>query len=411
LLLAPILYFGCLLRIPLFSINPKDGMVEFMMHAQWFRRLSTLFLVTLSFFIAAPAFAHDMNMGGSKWYLGKNRIQSAIELDSSLFGQISGIKKGEEDLESLTDAQLRELTTGIIQPYINEKLSVFVNDQSYPIQVDRLERVGSFYKIWMNISDIRVDQPYKVKIDYKLLFEETSNKHVNIAFFYFSNKNEESVQSVFDHNEPDLQNTFEPDNTVREFSVEPKTLWSSINTFLLLGIKHILIGFDHIAFLVVLLVIGLPLREVIKIITSFTVAHSITLLLAALQIISLNARFIESVIALSICYIALENIFAKQVNYRWLAAFVFGLIHGFGFAGVLQEFIAGKSNLILSVVSFNVGVELGQLIIFFIMLPILHLLRNKFKTRRIIVGASAVIFIIGLIWLVERVTNLQLVPF
>jgi hydrogenase/urease accessory protein HupE len=263
----------------------------------------------------------------------------------------------------------------------------------------------------MNISDIRVDQPYKVKIDYKLLFEETSNKHVNIAFFYFSNKNEESVQSVFDHNEPDLQNTFEPDNTVREFSVEPKTLWSSINTFLLLGIKHILIGFDHIAFLVVLLVIGLPLREVIKIITSFTVAHSITLLLAALQIISLNARFIESVIALSICYIALENIFAKQVNYRWLAAFVFGLIHGFGFAGVLQEFIAGKSNLILSVVSFNVGVELGQLIIFFIMLPILHLLRNKFKTRRIIVGASAVIFIIGLIWLVERVTNLQLVPF
>lgn len=379
------------------------------MHAQWFRRLSTLFLVTLSLFIAAPSFAHDMNMGGSKWYLGKNHIKSAIELDSTLFGQISGIK--EQDHESLTDVQLRELTTGIIQSYINEKLSVFVNDQSYPIKVDRLEKVGSIWKIWMNISDIRVDQPYKVKIDYKLLFEETSNKHVNIAFFYFSNKNEESLQSVFDHNEPDLQNTFESNNTVREFSVEPKTLWSSINTFLLLGIKHILIGFDHIAFLVVLLVIGLPLREVIKIITSFTVAHSITLLLAALQIVSLNSRFIESVIALSICYIALENIFAKQVNYRWLAAFVFGLIHGFGFAGVLQEFIAGKSNLVLSVVSFNVGVELGQLIIFFIMLPILHLLRNKFKTRRIIVSASAVIFIIGLIWLVERVTNLQLVPF
>lgn len=170
------------------------------MHVQWFRRLSSLFLIALSLLIAAPAFAHDLNMGGSKWYLGKNRIQSAIELDSSLFRQISGIKEGGQDLDSLTDMQLRELVTGIIQPYVNEKLSVFVNDQSYPVKVDKLERVGSFWKIWMNVSDIRVDQPYNVKIDYRLLFEETSNKHVNIAFFYFSNKDEDSVQSVFDHN-------------------------------------------------------------------------------------------------------------------------------------------------------------------------------------------------------------------
>ncbi|WP_373231447.1 HupE/UreJ family protein [Cohnella sp.] len=347
-------------------------------------------------------------MGGSKWYLGKNHIQSAIELDSSLFTQIRGIKDGGYDLDSLTNVQLRELTTGIIQPYINEKLSVFVNDQSYPVKVDRLERDGALWTIWLGVSDISFDQPYKVEIDYRLLFEETSNNHVNIAFFYFSDANDDWV---FDHNQPDLQNTFEPGNTVREFSVESKTLWSSIYTFLVLGIKHILIGFDHIAFLVALIVIGLPFKEVIKIITSFTVAHSITLLLAAMQVISLNSRFIESVIALSICYIALENMLAKQVNYRWLAAFVFGLIHGFGFAGVLQEFIAGKSNLVLSVVSFNVGVELGQLIIFFILLPVLHLLRNKFETRRITAYASIVIFILGLIWLVERVFNLQMVSF
>ena len=107
--------------------------------------------------------------------------------------------------------------------------------------------------------------------------------------------------------------------------------------------------------------IGLSTKEAIKIITSFTVAHSITLLLAAMQLITLNSKFVESVIALSICYVALENLLAKQVNYRWLVTFSFGLIHGFGFAGVLQEYIIRKSDLVLSVVSFNVGVEVGQI--------------------------------------------------
>ncbi len=230
---------------------------------------------------------------------------------------------------------------------------------------------------------------------------------------YFSDADDDSVQKVFDYTHPDLQYTFDSKNNVWEFSVKSKaaTLWSEIFSFLQLGIKHILTGYDHILFLVALLVIGLSTREAIKIITSFTVAHSITLLLAAMQLITLNSKFVESVIALSICYVALENLLAKQVNYRWLVTFSFGLIHGFGFAGVLQEYITGKSDLVLSVVSFNVGVEVGQMIIFLIMLPILHLMRKKLAARKITVVASISIFILGFIWLVERVFNLQLLPF
>ncbi|WP_081417655.1 HupE/UreJ family protein [Paenibacillus sp. Soil522] len=384
------------------------------MPVQWFRRLVSLILIASFLFIASPAFAHELNLGGSKWVVGKDRILAAIELGPPLFQQIRGIKELGPDLDSLTDEQLREMATGIIQPYINEKLSVSVDDRSYPVKVDKIEREGTLWKIWLRVSDINFDwQDKKVKIDYRLLFEETKNDHVNIGLVYFSDADDDSVQKLFDYTQPDLQYTLDSKNTVWEFSVQSKAaaFWSSIYTFLSLGIKHILTGYDHILFLVALIVIGLSTREAIKIITSFTVAHSITLLLAAMQVVTLNSKFVESVIALSICYVALENLFAKQVNYRWLVTFIFGLIHGFGFASVLQEFIAGKSNLVLSVVSFNVGVEMGQLMILLIILPVLQLMRKKFDIRRITIVASAVIFILGLIWLVERVFNLQLVPF
>lgn len=384
------------------------------MHVQWFRRLASLILIASFLLIATPAFAHELNLGGSKWVIGKDRILSTIELGPSLFPQIRGIKELGYDLDNLTDKQLREMATGIIQPYINEKLSVSVNDTSYPVKVDKIDREGTLWRIWLKVNDINFGwQDNKVKIDYRLLFEETKNDHVNIGLVYFSDADDDSVQKLFNFTQPDLQYTLISQNPVWEFSAKSKTsaLWAEISTFVLIGIEHILIGFDHIAFLVALIVIGLSTRETIKIITSFTVAHSITLLLAAMQVVTPNSMFVESVIALSICYIALENILTKQANYRWVVTFAFGLIHGFGFAGVLQEFIAGKSNLVLSVVSFNVGVEVGQLIIFFILLPVLYLLRKKFETRKITIGASAVIFILGLIWFVERVFNLQLLPF
>lgn len=384
------------------------------MPVQWFRRLASLILIASFLLIATPVFAHELNLGGSKWSIGKDRILFTIELGSSLFPQISGIKELGPDLDSLTGEQLREMASGIIQPYINEKLSVSVNDRSYPVTVDRIEREGTLWKIWLRIGDISFDQQdNKVKIDYRLLFEETKNDHVNIGYIYFSDTDADSVQKVFDYTHPDLQYTFDSNNTVWELSVKSKAaaLWSEIVTFLLLGIKHILTGYDHILFLVALIVIGLSTREAIKIITSFTVAHSITLLLAAMQVVTLNSRFVESVIALSICYVALENLLAKQVNYRWLVTFIFGLIHGFGFASVLQEYIARKSDLVLSVVSFNVGVEVGQLMIILIMLPVLQLMRKKFAIRRITAVASIAIVILGLIWFVERVFNLQLVPF
>jgi hydrogenase/urease accessory protein HupE len=192
----------------------------------------------------------------------------------------------------------------------------------------------------------------------------------------------------------------------------PRSRWREIlangGRFVLLGIEHILTGYDHIAFLIALVLVAPSLRAVLPISTAFTAAHSITLLLAALRLVSLNSRLVESAIAVSICYVAVENLFRKKATRRWLVAFCFGLVHGFGFASVLQNLIVGKANLVSSVVSFNIGVELGQLMIFAALLPLLRLLGALIEPRKTTIAASAAIGLLGFIWVLERSFDLSL---
>ncbi len=134
-----------------------------------------------------------------------------------------------------------------------------------------------------------------------------------------------------------------------------------------------------------MIVIAPSIRAVLPIITAFTAAHSITLLLAALRLVTIDSRLVESAIALSICYVAVENLFRTKAAHRWLVTFGFGLVHGFGFASVLQNLIVGSGNLVVSVVSFNVGVEFGQLLILAVMVPVLRLLGRVVGPRRVAV--------------------------
>ena len=133
-------------------------------------------------------------------------------------------------------------------------------------------------------------------------------------------------------------------------------------SFFPLGIEHILTGYDHLLFLLALMLRGGGLWSLLKIITAFTIAHSITLALAALDVIVLPGALVESVIALSIAYVALENLLPRYAaSRRWTVSFVFGLVHGFGFSSVLREIGLPKENLLLSLLNFNLGVEAGQL--------------------------------------------------
>jgi len=193
------------------------------------------------------------------------------------------------------------------------------------------------------------------------------------------------------------------------------------------GIWYIWIGFDHVLFLVSLL-LPAALRpaargwepaerfapvfwEVFKVVTAFTVAHSITLSLAALAVIQLPSRLVESAIALSVLLAALNNLRPLVLGRRWIVAFAFGLIHGFGFASVLADLGLPQDALLVALVGFNLGVETGQLAIVALFLPAAFWMRRTWLYRKMLfVGGSALIALIAAIWLLERSLDLKLLP-
>src|SRR5213596_3980613 len=179
-----------------------------------------------------------------------------------------------------------------------------------------------------------------------------------------------------------------------------------IRKFIPAGIHHILIGPDHLLFLVGLLLLGGSLRRLAMVVTSFTIAHSVTLSLAALNILSPPARIIEPAIAVSIVSVGADNLLAQGGrDVRAWIAFAFGFIHGFGFANVLREMELPSRALGWSLFSFNVGVEIGQLLVVVTVATVLTALRAQSEAtgRRIVFAGSVVVMAAGAFWFVQRV--------
>lgn len=176
--------------------------------------------------------------------------------------------------------------------------------------------------------------------------------------------------------------------------------------FLKLGVEHILTGYDHLLFLLGLLVACRRFKSMALVVTCFTLAHSLTLALAALDLVSLPPRVVEPLIAASIVFVGIENLVRRdEPRWRWALTFGFGLIHGFGFAGVLKEIGLGNSTsaLVTSLFSFNLGVEVGQLAVTALLLPLLWKLRElpayERYGRHVI---SALVALAGAYWLAQR---------
>lgn len=174
-------------------------------------------------------------------------------------------------------------------------------------------------------------------------------------------------------------------------------------SFFRLGAEHILTGYDHFLFLGALLLRGGRLLSLLKIITAFTVAHSITLALAVFGLVAVPERLVECVIAASIVYVALENVFLRDApSQRWVVSFLFGLVHGFGFASALSPLHLPPRHLALALLGFNVGVEAGQALVVALLLPILVWMRGSRWERRAVQTASGAVALLGFIWFVER---------
>jgi len=204
------------------------------------------------------------------------------------------------------------------------------------------------------------------------------------------------------------QEIFDQDHTTLEyFTGSRQGTFAVLRKFIPAGVHHIFIGPDHILFIIGLLLLGGSMGRLLKIVTAFTVAHSITLALAALNVYNPPARLIEPAIALSIVYVGADNLLiGKQGrDVRALIAFVFGFVHGFGFANVLREFGLPRQALGWSLFSFNVGVEIGQACIVLAVAPLLAMIRtrDKFLAQRIVTVGSVLVILAGGYWFVERV--------
>jgi hypothetical protein len=191
------------------------------------------------------------------------------------------------------------------------------------------------------------------------------------------------------------------------------------------GVWHIWIGIDHVLFLVSLLLLAVLVYgvrawapaprftpvfwDVFRIVTAFTVAHSITLSMAALGVLALPSRLVESLIALSVVLAALNNLKPLVLGRRWAVAFGFGLVHGFGFASVLADLGLPRDALLVSLVGFNLGVEAGQLAIVALFLPAAFLARRHWVYRRLaFAGGSIGIALIAALWMLERIFDLKI---
>ena len=173
-----------------------------------------------------------------------------------------------------------------------------------------------------------------------------------------------------------------------------------------LGIEHILTGYDHLVFLFGLVLVGGRWRSLLLVITAFTLGHSITLGMAALGVFSPSPRIIEPAIALSIAYVGVENYFVTDAEKRWRITLPFGLVHGFGFAGALKEVALPRADIPIALVSFNVGVEIGQLAIMAIVLPgVLYARKQEWFKNAGVKTLSAAITLAGVVWFVTRVAN------
>lgn len=191
----------------------------------------------------------------------------------------------------------------------------------------------------------------------------------------------------------------QPESTAKPVEKTATTSWFS---FFKLGMLHILTGYDHLLFLLALLLRKQTFKQYAAIVTAFTIAHSISLSLAVLGWVTLPARFVEAAIAFSICYVAAENIFRKEIRYRWSITFLFGLIHGLGFATILKEMSIPKSHLAVALLNFNLGIEAVQLTIVLLLLPLLSYLFKLRNSGKIVTYGSYAIVALGTIWLFQR---------
>lgn len=396
------------------------------------QHLRLIFTTLLLLGIGFPnrVMAHNPNQSYIFFYIYENSIDGIIEIT------IKDLNRA-LNLSMPTDGNIEDVNPYLaqIQNYALQKIGLSSDQGNHEIILKEATifeggtRLGNFVQLHFGMGGMN-EVPASLAIDYNVLFEADEDHQGMIVIA-------EHWKAGVVNNEAMVSLVFNANDGPKNLEIAEGSLMQGFVMMIKSGFHHIWIGIDHILFLLALILPSVMKRlysedklsnpsektgwlqkilnnwvpvenfkpafiYVVKIVTFFTIAHTITLSLAALNIFTLPSRIVESIIALSIALAAFHNIYPLFKGRDWLIAFIFGLFHGFGFASVLGAVGVGKNFMTLTLFGFNLGVEIGQLVIICLIFPVLYLIRKLKLYPAFLVGGSVILIFIALYWFIER---------
>jgi len=339
--------------------------------------------------------AHQINLSNARIELKPDRTVSLeIALKGSDVDRVARTNVFDQQ-SGLVDAVRLAASTAAIATYVTTHAVVLGADgvlcKAGPAEIAP-DHDGVAVRLTWSCNEVQGDLIYRSTV---LIDVDPGAKQVVLV-----GPEQNATQALLDASQTELR-----------ISASPPPFFYIIRRYIEAGVEHIFLGYDHIAFLVAIVLWARRLWPVIKIVTAFTLAHSITLSLAALQVVVIPSAIVEPAIALSIVYVAIENFFSRNVDGRWRDTFAFGLIHGFGFASALQEFGLPRGAVVPALAAFNIGVEVGQVAIVSIVIPLLigidWLIATmgdvpQKRTAGLVYALSGIIAFLGCYWVFER---------
>ncbi|NQX69037.1 HupE/UreJ family protein [Paenibacillus alba] len=378
--------------------------------------LLALFLFTLPF--KQMVEAHAYSAAYTTLTLTKTQTEMTYALDELSVIELVG---GDLNNNHMIEQEEFDAMKDKIEAMVKESVTLKINDQPKAwtkVESFVLDRKGDATKVILKVLYPPVSETDSISLTDVQYVNDIKTNYVNLLAIVYGPQKSTAALSGKDRSWLMLMTADEyatlyqdighADSSVENHtqSQDNATANSQVNSgwfsFFKLGMHHILSGYDHLLFLFSLLIARQTFKQYATMITAFTVAHSLTLTLTVLGIINVPAYIVEPAIALSICYVALDNMIRKNVSHRWVLTFLFGLIHGMGFADIMKEMVIPKNELAVDLISFNLGIEAVQISIVAILLPLLYFFHRWKLSRRAVIAASGVVLVLGGIWLVER---------
>lgn len=328
-----------------------------------------------------------------------------MDIESANFEQLMPIDDSRNGIVSFSELKRHE---NEILSRLFDHFSAQCDDKTLAIAVHGFEPHRRQDQTYLKITaDARFSTCRNLQVRYDLFFAEDPQQKALVTF--------NGAKTLY---------RFDPDHETHIISGKPQSLWEQFVLFFKEGVWHIWIGFDHILFVLMLLLpavlfsktreerFSASMGQMVKVVTAFSVAHSVTLFLSVSGLVVLPVRFVESAIAASIIVAAWFNLTKQYSHNGVVTAFTFGLLHGFGFAAALQETLGDYSGTFATtLLGFNLGVETGQLAIVLPLFPLLYLGRSRPWYRGLVFSVSMVTLLLATLWLIERSLAVRVVPF